>query len=155
MSEETNNSNKQAENNFTFIINAQYLKDLSFENPNAPNSLKNFNSKPDIKLDIDIKTKPLTDHGKDIYEVDLMIKGTTDVEKTTMFLIESTYSGIFTIKNAPEGVLEKILLIECPKYLFPFLRSIIASNTRDGGFPPLMVTPVDFVALYEKKRKKN
>lgn len=155
MSEENNNSNKQAENNFTFIINAQYLKDLSFENPNAPNSLKNFNSKPDIKLDIDIKTKPLTDHGKDIYEVDLMIKGTTDVEKTTMFLIESTYSGIFTIKNAPEGVLEKILLIECPKYLFPFLRSIIASNTRDGGFPPLMVTPVDFVALYEKKRKKN
>ena len=72
-----------------------------------------------------------------------------------MFLIETTYSGIFTIKNAPSDVLEKVLLIECPKFLFPFLRTIIATNTRDGGFPPLMITPIDFVGLYESKKKKN
>ena len=62
---------------------------------------------------------------------------------------------IFTIKNAPEDVLKKILLIECPKFLFPFLRTIIGNSTRDGGFPPLMITPIDFVALFESKNKNN
>ena len=141
--------------NFQFIINTQYLKDLSFENPKAPDSLKIFDSKPEIKIDIDINSKPLKNHGDDIYEVNLMIKGSTSVKKEIMFLIEATYSGIFTIKNAPSDVLEKVLLIECPKFLFPFLRTIIANNTRDGGFPPLMITPIDFVGLYESKKKKN
>lgn len=153
MSEENKSLNQQGDNSLQFVINAQYLKDLSFENPKAPNSLKNFNSKPDIKLDVDINSRPLKDHGDDMYEVDLIIKGTTNVENETMFLIESTYSGIFTIKNANEEILKKILMIECPKFLFPFLRSIIASNTRDGGFPPLMITPIDFVSLYESKKK--
>ena len=141
--------------NFQFIINTQYLKDLSFENPKAPDSLKIFDSKPEIKIDIDINSKPLKNHGDDIYEVNLMIKGSTTVKNEIMFLIEATYSGIFTIKNAPSDVLEKVLLIECPKFLFPFLRTIIANNTRDGGFPPLMITPIDFVGLYESKKKKN
>ena len=141
--------------NFQFIINTQYLKDLSFENPKAPDSLKIFDSKPEIKIDIDINSKPLKNHGDDIYEVNLMIKGSTSVKNEIMFLIEATYSGIFTIKNAPSDVLEKVLLIECPKFLFPFLRTIIANNTRDGGFPPLMITPIDFVGLYESKKKKN
>ena len=141
--------------NFQFIINTQYLKDLSFENPKAPDSLKIFDSKPEIKIDIDINSKPLKNHGDDIYEVNLMIKGSTSVKNEIMFLIEATYSGIFTIKNAPSDVLEKVLLIECPKFLFPFLRTIIATNTRDGGFPPLMITPIDFVGLYESKKKKN
>ncbi len=155
MSEENKNSTQQTNTNLQFVINAQYLKDLSFENPKAPDSLKNFNAKPDIKLDVDIKSRPLKDHGEDMYEVDLIIKGTTKISNETMFLIESTYSGIFTIKNAPNDILEKILLVECPKYLFPFIRSIIASNTRDGGFPPLMITPIDFVSLYESKKKTN
>lgn len=141
--------------NFQFVINTQYLKDLSFENPKAPDSLKIFDSKPEIKIDIDINSKPLKNHGEDIYEVNLMIKGSTTVKNEIMFLIEATYSGIFTIKNAPSDVLEKVLLIECPKFLFPFLRTIIANNTRDGGFPPLMITPIDFVGLYESKKKKN
>lgn len=141
--------------NFQFVINTQYLKDLSFENPKAPDSLKIFDSKPEIKIDIDINSNPLKNHGEDIYEVNLMIKGSTTVKNEIMFLIEATYSGIFTIKNAPNDVLEKVLLIECPKFLFPFLRTIIANNTRDGGFPPLMITPIDFVGLYESKKKKN
>ena len=155
MSNNNNDSLKQENNNFQFIINTQYLKDLSFENPKAPNSLKVFNSKPEIKIDVDIKSKSLKDHGEDIFEVDLMIKGSTYVEKEIMFVVEAIYSGIFTIKNAPNDVLEKVLLIECPKFLFPFLQSIIAANTRDGGFPPLMITPIDFVSLYESKKKKN
>ena len=153
---DTEKTTKAEDNkNFQFIINTQYLKDLSFENPKAPDSLKIFDSKPEIKIDIDINSKPLKNHGDDIYEVNLMIKGSTTVKNEIMFLIEATYSGIFTIKNAPSDVLEKVLLIECPKFLFPFLRTIIANNTRDGGFPPLMITPIDFVGLYESKKKKN
>ena len=149
----TNNEKNINDKGFQFIINAQYLKDLSFENPKAPKSLKNFNVKPEIKVDIDIKTRPLKEEGEDIFEVDLLIKGTTSIAGDTTFLVESTYSGIFTLKNVPDNVLDKILLIECPKFLFPFLRSIIASCTRDGGFPPLMITPIDFVNLYEKNKK--
>tara|TARA_B100001057_G_scaffold407566_1_gene421496 strand:- start:628 stop:1095 length:468 start_codon:yes stop_codon:yes gene_type:complete len=155
MTDTKKTTNAQDNKNFQFIINTQYLKDLSFENPKAPDSLKIFDSKPEIKIDIDINSKPLKNHGDDIYEVNLMIKGSTTVKSEIMFLIEATYSGIFTIKNAPSDVLEKVLLIECPKFLFPFLRTIIANNTRDGGFPPLMITPIDFVGLYESKKKKN
>ena len=71
-----------------------------------------------------------------------------------LFLVEGVYSGIFTIENAESDILEKILLIECPKFLFPFLRSIIANCTREAGFPPLMIAPLDFVGMYEKKLKK-
>ena len=145
----------KASSNFQFIINAQYLKDLSFENPNAPKSLKQFEEKPEIKINVDINTKALKDHGEDIYEVDLIIKATTSVKNDNLFLIEAVYSGIFTIKNAPKDVLEKMLLIECPKFLFPFIRSIISSSTREGGFPPLMITPIDFIALFESRNQKK
>ena len=148
-----NEKNQNGKNNFQFIINAQYLKDFSFESPKSPQSLRNFNEKPDIKIDVDVNTRSLKDHGEDVFEVDLTLKGTTNMNKECVFLVEGTYSGIFTIKNAPEDVLKKILLIECPKFLFPFLRTIIGNSTRDGGFPPLMITPIDFVALFESKNK--
>ena len=151
-----NNEKEQSkENNFQFVINAQYLKDFSFESPKAPKSLRSFNEKPDIKIDVDLNTQPLKDHGEDVFEVSLTLKGTTNLNKECVFLVEGTYSGIFTIKNAPEDILKKILLIECPKFLFPFLRTIIGNCTRDGGFPPLMITPIDFVALFESKNKTN
>ena len=150
-----NEKNQNGKNNFQFIINAQYLKDFSFESPKSPQSLRNFNEKPDIKIDVDVNTRSLKDHGEDVFEVDLTLKGTTNMNKECVFLVEGTYSGIFTIKNAPEDVLKKILLIECPKFLFPFLRTIIGNSTRDGGFPPLMITPIDFVALFESKNKNN
>lgn len=150
-----NEKNQNGKNNFKFIINAQYLKDFSFESPKSPQSLRNFNEKPDIKIDVDVNTRSLKDHGEDVFEVDLTLKGTTNMNKECVFLVEGTYSGIFTIKNAPEDVLKKILLIECPKFLFPFLRTIIGNSTRDGGFPPLMITPIDFVALFESKNKNN
>ena len=150
-----NEKNQNGKNNFQFIINAQYLKDFSFESPKSPQSLRNFNEKPDIKIDVDVNTRSLKDHGEDVFEVDLTLKGTTNMNKECVFLVEGTYSGIFTIKNAPEDVLKKILLIECPKFLFPFLRTINGNSTRDGGFPPLMITPIDFVALFESKNKNN
>ena len=149
MANKKKNSNT---NNLKFIINAQYLKDLSFENPRAPESLRNFSSNPTFKIDIDVKTKLLKDHGENIYEVELIVKGQTNSEDKALFLIEGSYCGIFTIENAESDVLEKILLIECPKFLFPFLRSVVANATREGGFPPLMLNPVDFVGMYEKKK---
>ncbi len=146
------NKKKNSNNNLKFLINAQYLKDISFENPKAPESLRQFNKNPKIQVDVDVKSKPLKDHGSNIFEVDLTIKAQTQLEEQTMFIVEATYGGIFTIDNATGDLLEKILLIECPKFLFPFLRSIVASCTREGGFPPLMISPVDFVAMYEKKK---
>ena len=74
------------------------------------------------------------------------------MEEKPMFLIESSYCGIFTIENADKEILDRILLIECPKFLFPFLRSVIANCTREGGFPPLMLNPIDFIGMYEKKK---
>ena len=138
-----------------FKILGKFIKDLSSETPDVETYLIVRDRIAKYQLGIDINSKPLKNHGDDIYEVNLMIKGSTTVKNEIMFLIEATYSGIFTIKNAPSDVLEKVLLIECPKFLFPFLRTIIANNTRDGGFPPLMITPIDFVGLYESKKKKN
>jgi preprotein translocase subunit SecB len=152
MANKKKNSNT---NNLKFIINAQFLKDLSFENPRAPESLRSFSSNPSFNIDVDVKSKTLTDHGPNIYEVELIVKGETKADDKTLFLIESSYSGIFTIENATDEILEKILMIECPKFLFPFLRSIIANSTREGGFPPLMLNPVDFVGIYEKKKSNK
>ncbi len=149
MANKKNNSNT---NNLKFLINAQYLKDLSFENPSAPESLRNFSGNPTFNIDVDVLTKPLKDHGPNVFEVELVVKGETKLNEKALFLIEGSYCGIFTIENANTEILEKILLIECPKFLFPFLRSIIANSTREGGFPPLMLNPVDFVGMYEKKK---
>jgi len=95
----------------------------------------------------------LKDHGKNVFEVELSIKCETKSEDTILFLVEGVYNGIFTIENASEEILDKILLIECPKFLFPFLRSIIANCTREAGFPPLMIAPLDFIGMYENRKK--
>ena len=153
MAEKKKNSNSN-NINLKFVINAQFLKDLSFENPQAPDSLRNIKGNPAFKIDADVKSKELKDHGENIYEVELSIKCETKSENSILFLVEGIYSGIFSIENAGKDILEKILLIECPKFLFPFLRSIIANCTREAGFPPLMIAPLDFVGMYESKKNK-
>ena len=153
MAEKKKNSNSN-NINLKFVINAQFLKDLSFENPQAPDSLRNLKGNPTFKIDADVKSKELKDHGENIYEVELSIKCETKSEDSILFLVEGIYSGIFSIENAGKDILEKILLIECPKFLFPFLRSIIANCTREAGFPPLMIAPLDFIGMYESKKNK-
>ena len=138
-----------------FRIITQYIKDLSFENPRAPESLRNFSANPTFNIDVDVKSRSLKDHGPNIHEVELIVKGETRIEDKPLFLIEGSYCGIFTVENATDDILEKILMIECPKFLFPFLRSVIANSTREGGFPPLMLNPVDFVSMYEEKKKNS
>ena len=149
-----NKESKSQSPHVKFLINAQYLKDISFENPKAPNSLKKFSENPKIQVDVDVKSKPLNQEGNNIFEVELIIKAETKSEEESLFIVEATYCGIFTIENAENELLDKILLIECPKFLFPFLRSTLAFCTREGGFPPLMISPVDFATMYEQKKVK-
>ena len=128
---------------------AQYVKDLSFENPNAPRSLQQQQA-PQINIQINVNAKPLTENGSDI-EVELKLEGRAEVSGTVVFGFELVYAGIFRIQGVPQDNLHPVVMIECPRLLFPFAREIIATATRNGGFPPLMIDPVDFVALYRQR----
>jgi preprotein translocase subunit SecB len=127
---------------------AQYIKDLSFENPNAPNSLQPQAQQPSINLQINVNAKALaaTD-----FEVELKIEGRAEVQSQFLFGFDLLYAGMFRLVNVPQENLTAVLMIECPRLLFPFARELVASATRNGGFPPLMIDPVDFVAMYRQK----
>ena len=126
---------------------AQYIKDLSFENPNAPRALQHQKA-PSINIQINVNAKPLAD--SDV-EVELKLEGRAETEGNFIFGFDLTYAGVFRIQNVPQDSMHAIVMIECPRLLFPFAREIIATATRNGGFPPLMIDPVDFVALYRQK----
>ena len=129
-------------------INAQYIKDLSFEAPSTPGILSKMQQgAPDVTINVDVNAHPVQDS---LYEVQLHIRATCEVTNETAFISELVYGGLFTI-NVPPEHLQAILLIECPRLLFPFARNIIADTTRDGGFPPLMMAPVDFVAMFQNQ----
>jgi len=124
----------------------QYIKDLSFENPNAPSG---FSSQaPQINVSVDVRVP--SQRGTD-YEVELKLAADARIGDTQAFLVELVYGAVFRLENIPEQSLQAILLIECPRILFPFARRIIADMTRDGGFPPLMIDPIDFAALYRQR----
>ena len=127
---------------------AQYVKDLSFENPNAPRSLQQQQAQPQINIQINVNAKPLADSD---YEVELKIEGRAEVPGLVLFSFDLLYAGVFRIVNVPQENLPAIVMIECPRLLFPFARELIATAVRNGGFPPLMIDPVDFVSLYRQK----
>ena len=131
---------------------AQYVKDLSFENPNAPRSLQQQQAQPQINIQINVSAKPLVDND---YEVDLKIEGRAEVPNLLLFSFELLYAGVFRIVNVPQENLHAIIMIECPRLLFPFARELIATAVRNGGFPPLMIDPVDFVSLYRQKMESQ
>ncbi|MFQ5535595.1 MAG: protein-export chaperone SecB [Sphingomonadales bacterium] len=129
-------------------ILAQYVKDLSFENPGAPQSLQEFGKEqPKIDISVNVNAARVGEEG---YEVALNISAAAKNEDKQRFLVELVYAGLFGIRNLPEESLEAFLLIECPRILFPFARRIVADVTRDGGFPPLLLEPIDFGTLYQK-----
>lgn len=127
---------------------AQYIKDLSFENPNAPRSLANPGGQPDVNIQINVNARPLQNEE---FEVELKIDGSATVQGTTLFAFDLIYGGIFKVRNVPEQSLQPVVLIECPRLLFPFARQVVAEAVRGGGFPPLMIDPVDFAALYQQR----
>lgn len=131
-------------------INAQYIKDLSFENPNAPMSLTG-NKQPSIDLNVDVQVQRLQENA---FEVALVLRSEAKAESQTLFLAELTYAGVFTLDVSDEER-DGVLLVYCPNILFPFARQIIANVTRDGGFPPLMLDPIDFTQLYQQHLQQD
>jgi preprotein translocase subunit SecB len=129
---------------------AQYVKDLSFENPNAPRSLQQQQAQPSINIQINVNAKPLSGNE---YEIELKIEGRAEIANPSLFLFgfDLLYAGVFRIVNVPQENLHPVIMIECPRLLFPFARELIATAVRNGGFPPLMIDPVDFVSLYRQK----
>jgi preprotein translocase subunit SecB len=131
------------------LINAQYIKDLSFENPRAPQSLFQQAGPPEVEINVDVKARNL---GQDNYEVVLTINSTARAGDEPVFIVELAYAAVVSVRNAPESVLGGILMIETPRIIFPFARAIIANATRDGGFPPLLINPIDFAELMRRQQ---
>lgn len=131
---------------------SQYTKDFSFENPGAPQSLAAMTEPPTVEVNVNIGAEPL---GGNNYEVALTIGAAAKNGDSTVFVLELIYGGVFALNDVPEEHVQPALLIEAPRLLFPFARNIIADATRDGGFPPLMVQPFDFAALYQRQLNAN
>lgn len=149
MAQGANPGNGQAEGQAP-SLNAlvQYTKDLSFENPNAPNSLAPQQGSPDISIQVNVGARQLAETD---FEVDLVLEGSAKSGEQVLFAFELTYSGIFRIVGVPQDQLHPVVMIECPRLLFPFARQIVGDAVRNGGYPPLYIDPIDFVALYRQR----
>jgi preprotein translocase subunit SecB len=134
----------------SFKILGQYLKDFSFENPNAPQSLGQQQQQPDINIAVNVNAKNL---GANDYEVELQLDAKATAGGKVLFAAELLYAGLFRLENFPANLVQAAALIECPRMLFPFARQIMADATRNGGFPPLMLDPIDFAAMYQKRMR--
>jgi len=145
-------SQTPTENAPALKIHGQYIKDLSFEIPNAPQVFLEMQGEaPEIPIHVDVSAAGV---GQDLYEVVLRLRVEARVSGKTLFIAELDYAGLFAL-NLPEEQIGPYLLIECPRLLFPFARAIIADVTRDGGFPPLVLQPLDFVALYRTRLEEQ
>ena len=133
------------------VINAlaQYAKDLSFENPNAPRSLQPQEGQgPQINIQVNVNAQQLAETD---FEVELTLEGNAKVNNDVLFAFDLKYAGVFRMLNIPQDQLHPAVMIECPRLLFPFARQIVAEAVRNGGFPPLYIDPIDFVGLYRQK----
>lgn len=126
----------------------QYIKDLSFENPSAPRSLRPSDKPPTLDVNVNVNARP---QSQTDFEIELKLDARAVRGEEVLFIVEVTYAGLFQIRNVPQEHIQPLVLIECPRLLFPFARQIVADATRQGGFPPLMIDPVDFTALYRRR----
>jgi len=131
-------------------ILTQYVKDLSFENPNAPSAITANPEAPKIEASVDVQAKK---HGGSDFEVLLKITVNAKRGENVAFIAELLYGGLFRLQNIPDEQKQPVILIECPRQLFPFARRVIADTIRDGGYPPLLLDPIDFVALYQQQMR--
>ena len=148
MADDMNNQATEANQAPRLSIVLQYIKDISFENPKAPAGMQ-ANVRPEIQIKVDTRAKSVGSDGHHEVVIDLEVEAKSSGE--TIFLLEMDYAGVFLIANIPPDSLQPLLMIECPRLLFPFARRIVADMTRDGGFPPLMIDPIDFVTLYRQR----
>ena len=149
------------------VVNIQYVKDLSFEVPGAPQIFTQLRSQPQVNINLDVQAHRVQE-GQSVFEVTLVIRaeareataanqgnGQAPATPPTVFVAELTYAGVFTLTGLPDNAIEPVLLVECPRILFPFARNILADVTRDGGFPPVLLQPIDFVALWQARRAQT
>ena len=129
-----------------FMIGAQYIKDFSFENPRGVETLSAINENPDVSVDVSTNARAIGEEG--MFEVLLFIRAEATVDDSPVFIVELTYGGVVQVGSIPEEEIKPIVLIEGPRHLFPFARSIVSNAVRDGGFPPLLINPIDFGTLY-------
>jgi preprotein translocase subunit SecB len=130
---------------------SQYVKDFSFENPNSP-AIYQAQTAPAIDVQFNIGSGKITD---DVYEVVLKIEVRAQAESQVAFLVDLSYAGLFGLRNIPQEQLDPFLLGEAPRILFPFARRVLADAVRDGGFPPLMLEPIDFGGIYMAQRAQQ
>lgn len=136
---------EEASEGVTFAIGAQYIQDLSFENPRGAEAMAALEESPNVNIDVRTSARAAS---AGMYEVSLFIRAEAKTGDSTMFIVELTYGGLVQVGGASEEEAKPIVMIEGPRLLFPFARAIVSNTVRDGGFPPLMVNPIDFAALY-------
>ncbi|MEX0697261.1 MAG: protein-export chaperone SecB [Dongiaceae bacterium] len=129
----------------------QYVKDLSFENPNAPAVLANATEAPHGNVQVDVQVRPL---GASNFEVSLTLRAETRQKDQLAYLVELVYAGLFVIGDVPPERIEPLIMVEAPRFLFPFARAIVMALTRDGGYAPLLINPIDFAVLYRDHRQR-
>lgn len=132
----------------TLNVLAQYIKDLSFENPGAPKSLGPREKAPQININVNVNANPLSETE---FDVVLTLNAEAKNDDAVVFNVELTYGGVFRVANFPQEHMLPLLFIECPRILFPFARQIVADATRNGGFPPLLVDPIDFAQMFQQR----
>jgi preprotein translocase subunit SecB len=127
---------------------AQYVKDFSFENPHAPRSLTPTSQQPTINIQVNVEAAPMSETD---FEVTLRLEGKAEAPGLVLYSFELVFCGVFRLMNVPADSLQPFVMIECPRLLFPFAREIVATAVRNGGFPPLLLNPIDFVDLYRQR----
>ncbi len=148
MTETTDTIANGADNQPQIGLIAQYVKDLSFENPNAP-GVYQWQEQPQIDINFNISNTQIAD---DVFEVALKVSAKAVADQGTAFAVELLFAGLFGIRNVPEDQMRPFLYAEAPRLLFPFARRVVADAVQDGGFPPLMLDPIDFGALYVQQQ---
>jgi preprotein translocase subunit SecB len=145
-----NGNGSAAEADVAPSINAmvQYIKDFSFENPNAPRSLGPQEKAPNIAIQVNVNAKQIAETD---FEVNILLEGSAEADPGVLFKFDLDYAGLFRLNNIAPGDMHPVVMIECPRLLFPFARQIVAEAVRSGGFPPLYIDPIDFAALYRKR----
>ena len=133
-------------------IVAQFVRDFSFESPHAPDSLRAGNAPPAIDMGVEMNARGRPDG---LFEVDLKLSARATREDQPVFHVEVVYGGLFHIAGVPEDQLEPVLLIECPRFLFPYARRLVSDVTSEGGFPPFLIDPIDFAGVYAARKAQS
>ena len=152
MSDTSNSEGAAAPGTASLGIAQQYVKDLSFESPSSPKIFTSQMKQPDVNANFNVEA---TELGDDLHEVVLTIEINAEIDGEPVFVSEMSYAGICQVKGATPDVMRQALMIEVPRQLFPFARVVIANAIRDGGFPPLLLSPIDFNKLYQEHLKSS